>query len=566
MLSEHLQRVRDGANAVYSLSNLSGWIEKNTKLEGKNYSFKHHEYQKDIIDDSTKTLFVSKCAQSGLSEIFARWGMAACATQKNFTLIWTFPTTGDAERFCKARLDPFLNDSAEFGNSLSRRVNSTELKQFGANSFAYIRGTISETGALSVPADLLIHDEFDRSDMGNIAAYVSRLQHRPTKMRRIFSTPTVKKYGIDLASETSRRYKQMWKCSHCNEHFLPDYETNIIIPGWDKPKKEINKSNIKDIKWQQARLLCPHCGKEPSIDLEYREWILENPMDNYDSKTIFVAPFCLPAILTPQYLVKVSTEFDKWSEFVNQALGLTAEDEQDTLTETNVRAMLIPGDFDSSSVHFMGCDMGLMCHITIGKPDTSGRLIVVHREKVGFMSFEKRRAELCKIYKIVTNVNDMFPYTEVVQKITEYDMNSYGALYTEFNSTNSHRVKDQDENTEEGKINMRQVQINRNVALDELMQMIKAGNVIVKETEDKEEFVHHMRDMKRVQQYDKFGGIKYKWVKTQGQDHWHHSLLYCYIATKLRGTFEGVDQTATSLVTTVRVKHLTGRRTTARIW
>lgn len=160
---DHLQRIRDGAYSVYTLNNLSGWISKHTYIEGKPFNYKDHEYQKDIIDDPAKTLLVNKCAQTGLSEIFARWGIAATATQDNFTLIWTFPSTTDAERFTKARLDPMIEASPELRRRISKAVNSSELKQFGENSFVYIRGTISETGALSVPADLLIHDELDLS-------------------------------------------------------------------------------------------------------------------------------------------------------------------------------------------------------------------------------------------------------------------------------------------------------------------------------------------------------------------------------------------------------------------
>ena len=551
-LREHLTRVQEGMRNVYNLANLSQWIVKHTKLDGKPFSFKDHEFQQDIIDDPAKTLNVVKCAQVGLSEIFARWGIAAAATQENFTLIWTFPNATDAEKFSKARLNPFIQSSPELLRSLSKVVDSTELKQFNANSFVYTRGTVSETGALSVPADLLIHDELDRSDMANIAAYVSRLQHKPTKMRRLFSTPTVAKYGIDKESLTSKRKRQILKCSHCNHQFLPSYEENIIIPGWDKPKIEINRSNLKDIRWQEARLLCPCCGKEPDQSIQYREWVVENPQENYDAVTYFVSPFCAPNILVPSYLVKASTDFSKWSEFQNQVLGLTAEDKQETLTRSDIEAALVQGDFTSNDMHFMGVDLGLTCHITIGKL-VNENLVVVKRVKCHVSQLESTRLALAKQYRVIASVHDAFPYTDLVDRITIYDPNAYGAVYVTRASTELYTIKERQAEVTEGKLNLRAVHINRDVALDSLMMDFKNKKIIVAKEDDHETFVNHLQDMKRIKKFDKHGGIIYRWEKTEGEDHWHHSLLYCKIAASLRGTFTGTDTVRSPLVKTFKV-------------
>lgn len=554
MFSKHFNRVKEGANNVHSLHNLSGWISKYTFIEGKHFSYLDHEYQKDIIDDPARTLLVNKCAQTGLSEIFARWGMAACATQDNFTLIWTFPSTSDAERFTKARLDPMINASPELTRAISKTINSVELKQFNSNSFSYIRGTISDTGALSVPADLLIHDELDRSDMDNISAYVSRLQHKPTKMRRLFSTPTVAKYGISLECETAKRKHQMWKCSHCNHHFLPSYEEDVHIPGFNGQKKEITKTTIKDIDYRSARLLCPKCKQEPDSDIAYRSWVVENPQDNYEKVAYYVSPFCAPKILVPSYLVHASTEFGKYSEFQNQALGLTAEDKEESLTETDIRRMLVNAELVDSGVHYLGADMGLTCHLTVSRLAPTGELLVVHREKVNYVVFEQRRRDLISKYRISTSVHDMFPYTDLVRRVTDFDPNAYGAIYVDKLSTETHYVKEQEETPEEGKLNVRAVMVNRDVALDELMADIKAGKILVKEQADAEEFVAHLRDMKRVKAFDKHGGIRYRWKKTQGEDHWHHSLLYSYIACKLRGAVQAPSGALGSLLSKFRLR------------
>lgn len=548
---EHLTRITDSIDQRYSITTLAPWIQKNTFIDGKPFSFKDHEYQLDIIGDTSNTILVNKAAQTGLSEIFARWALGVCCTQRNFTVIWTFPSATDASNFTKARLAPIIGASDEIKRCLSATVDSSELKQFNSDTFLYIRGTISETAGLSVPADVLIHDELDRSDVGNVSAYVSRLQHKPTKVRRLFSTPTVSGFGIDLECRTARRKRQVWKCSHCNTHFLPSYEDHIIIPGWDKSKKEINRHNIKDVRWKEAKLLCPHCGKEPATDVEFRQWVIENNEDKYEPVAYYVSPFCAPAIITPSYLVKVSTDFNKWSEFVNQALGLVADDEEEALTIGDIERSCVQGIFRSSDLHVMGVDIGLVCHITIAKL-TDEKLIVTHRERVPFNRFIERRRELCAEWRVVSSVHDMYPYTDLVDRITKFDPNAYGAIYGAWASTETHKLREVEADREEGKLNVRAVRINREVAFDSLMWMFKRGEVIIGNGDD--EFKLHMLDMKRIQKFDKTGGIVYKWEKTSGHDHWHHSLLYALMAARIRTKFTWADPGVVPLVSSFRVR------------
>lgn len=550
MYSEHLARLKESLSSKYNLFNLAPWISENTYLDSRRFSFKDHEYQQDILADTSPTLLVNKAAQTGLSEIFARWALAVATTQDNMTIIWTFPSASDAERFTKARLDPTIASSPVIRRAVSRNINSTELKQFGMNTFVYIRGTLSETAGLSVPADILIHDELDRSDTANVSAYVSRLQHKPTKVRRLFSTPTVTGYGIDAECKTARRKRQVWCCSRCNHTFLPSYENDVVIPGYSGSKKEINRHNIKDLDWRKAKLLCPSCGREPSTDVKYREWVVENNEQQFDAVAYYVSPFCAPKIITPSYLVKVSTDFNKWSEFANQALGLTADDEQEALGLAEIESAFVQGDFRSSDMHVMGADMGLICHFTIAK-QVGEAFVVVHREKVSYTKFEQRRRELCAEYRVICSVHDTFPYVDLITRVTNFDPHAYGAVYVNRLSTETHTIKLQEADAEEGKLNIRAVHINRDVAFDALMWMFKEKKMVISNGDA--DFSLQLLDMKRVQKFDKHGGIIYRWEKTQGHDHWHHSLLYAFIASKLRSMVSWVSVGSVPLVSKILV-------------
>lgn len=536
MIEEHLSRLREGVSNVYSMANLSQWIARNTYLNSKKFDYEGREYQKDIIDDPAKTLLVVKAAQTGLSEIFARWALAAVTTQEDFTAIWTFPSASDAEMFSKARLAPVIESSKAIQFSLSKKVDSAELKQFNSNSFLYTRGTYSSTGALSVPADLLIHDELDKSDLGSIAAYVSRLQAKPTKMRRMFSTPTVEGYGISLEAENAKRKRQMWTCSCCNHKFLPDYENDVVIPGFDKEKKLLTRELLKDLNWRGTKLLCPKCGKEPSSNLTYREWVIENPQDNYETMAYYISPFCAPSFITPAYLAKVSTDFAKWAEFKNQALGQTEEDGEESLTSEDLTSINTVNPLDSGEVHAMGSDMGITCHITIGRM-AQGKLLIVHREKVVFTEYEARRRELCGKYRVVISVMDAFPYSDLAARITGFDGNAYAGIYVTKKSTENFSIKEVEADPLEGKLNLRSVMINRDVALDSLMFAIKKKDVLIHNVND--ELVRHFKDMKRVQIFDKNKQMRYTWQKTKGEDHFMHAVLYLKTAVELQGTANG---------------------------
>jgi hypothetical protein len=263
---------------------------------------------------------------------------------------------------------------------------------------------------------------------------------------------------------------------------------------------------------------------------------VENQADNYDAITYYIGPFCAPSFLTPSYLVETSTKFAKWSEFCNQALGETAEDAEESLVASDIEALHTPNSLDSGDTHFMGSDMGVTCHVTIGRL-SGGSLLVVHREKVQYTEYEARRRELCAKYRVVISVMDAFPYSDIAARITGFDPNAYAAIYVAKKSTENYIIKDVEEDPIEGKLNLRAVHINRDVALDSMMYEIKNRRMVVHGVD--QEFVSHLLDMKRIQIFDKQNQMRYTWKKTKGEDHYAHALLYLSTAAQLQGTVSG---------------------------
>lgn len=544
---EHVGRMRDSVSDVYGLTNLGTWMQKKTFLDGKRFSFKSHEFQQDVLQDQAKTSIIIKPAQVGLSELAYRYAIAACCTQDDFTIIYTFPSSSDAEKNCRTRIDPMIEGSPEVKRLVNPSLSNSEVKQFGRNSFLFFKGTFSSTQALSTPANCIIHDEWDKSDTTQGSVYVSRLQHKPHKLRKIFSTPTIEKFGVSKEAETSRRMKHLATCKCCNHVFLPDYFTDIKVPGWDKPLEEITVRNIHTVKWQQAVLLCPKCGRDPQLHHTRMQFVCENASENHEANTWYVSPFSAHEILLPSYLVNTSTKFKKYSEFKNQTLGLTAEEKNESIQEADITSVEMP-NLQSSEFHVMGSDMGLLCHVCIGRIASDGTFVIAHREQIHYTQFEARSLRLAAEYRVVLHVMDTQPYVDLVTRITKARPNNWGAIFITSKSPIAFTLQNEAEDVAEGKMDLKLVKINRTAALDSLLTVIKEGTWAIQSSDQNEAYRAQMLSMKRVQKFTKDGELTYFWEKTGDEnDHFHMATLYLWVATQMRGTVGGVGSVASGM-------------------
>ena len=470
------------------------------------------------------------------------------------SIIYTFPSSSDAEKNNRTRIDPMIAGSPEVRRLVNPNLSNSEVKQFGRNSFLFFKGTFSATQALSTPANAVIHDEWDKSDTTQGSVYVSRLQHRPHKIRKIFSTPTIEKFGVSKEAETAKRLKHLATCVHCNHTFLPDYFQHIHVPGWDKSMEEITKRNIHTLRWREAVLLCPKCGKDPQLHHSRMQFVAENAHENHEANAWYVSPFSAHNILTPPYLVNTSTKFEKYSEFKNQTLGLTAEEKNDSIQESDITGVEMPG-LDSSEFHVMGSDMGLTCHVCIGRIATDGTFVIVHREQIHYTQFESRSLKLMAEYRVVLHVMDTQPYVDLVTRITKVRPNNWGAIFVTSKSPVQFTLQKEEADAEEGKMDLRLVKVNRTAALDGLLSVIKSGAWKINSSDQNEVYREQMQTLKRVQKFTKDGELIYLWEKTGSEnDHYHFATLYLYIATQMRGTVGGVGAVSSGIPLARRMK------------
>lgn len=555
MISDHLRRISSGINDRFTLKQVPDWIVKHTKIKGKPWNFKNHEYQLAYLMDDSVEKCCRKPSQIGITEVSVRETLALIRILRTITGIYTMPSADAMTKLVTGRVNPLIAESEDLRGSISSTVDNTEMKQFG-NGFIYFNGTYGQQQAISTPADLLVHDEVDFSNAAVLTSYESRLTHSAFKFRREFSTPTLPKTGISARFQNSKRKFCFCKCSHCGNWFYPSYFENVKVPGWDKSLKEITSGNLHTLRYQEAVLLCPRCGKVPSLQPEYREWVCENPDENYIRSGWAISPFDAPNIITTPYLVQQSTKYERYADFVNFNLGLPYEDATESITESLLGQLRVDGELGLGFArYYLGIDMGLTCYFTVGVEDPNGILLVVYRKAVPLSQFDEEKARICREWRIGFTVMDSQPYTDMVIRHQAFDTNLLGAVYVESKMLETHRVVDQEEQLEEGQMPVRMVKINRTVAFDELNEKIIRREFAWCSGDDNKSYMDQLCDMKVKTEWNPLKQITVrKWVKSEGgMDHWFHSLLYLRIACKLRH-LAGSVTALPSLVSSFRIK------------
>lgn len=531
---DHLQRLKNQTVNKFSLATIPEWISKNTRVNGSAFNYTGHEYQETILRDTSQEVVVIKSSQMGITEISIRLALALCAVIPDYTLIYTLPTATFAANVMGTRVDPIIQDSKTLKDLVSTQINNNEIKQIG-NSFLYMKGSASGNAPISIPADHLISDELDFSDPGIIEQYQSRLTHSPYKRKHKFSTPTVPGYGVHEAFMQSRRFHEFTKCNHCNHLFIPDYYEHVKIPDWDRGLEEITKNNLHTTRWREAYLCCPKCGKEPSRDIQHRQWVLENPNEDYIAAGYALSPFSA-AFITPSDLIQSSTNYNRRAQFVNFALGKPMVDNETSITEDDLESMLIERGSLSSGAIVMGVDVGAQSYVTVLLLTPDNLQIIVHTEEIPVSRLESRLDELKLKFRPRMTVIDALPYTETVLRMQNRDPNLFAAFYVTRNTLELQTVVSKEENIFEGKLPLNQININKNKAFDVLMDDIKQRNILKVKEEHDFTWKTHLQDMKRVQKFTTTKELEYVWQKSsKGDDHFHHSLLYAVTAARMVG-------------------------------
>ncbi|MBT2326753.1 phage terminase large subunit family protein [Variovorax paradoxus] len=532
----HVQRIRMATSGKLTRKDLAKWVETETYINGKKYSFKDHEFQERILSDESQVVVIRKCSQVGLSETSLRMALGLVSIMTNLSLIYVFPTATFAKLYVKTRLDPIINGSPFLRSAVrnSDGADSAEVKQLGSGGFLYFRGASSDTAAISVAADAIIFDEYDFANQDIAGQFQSRLTHSPHKLRTYLSTPSVPGGPIDVAFRDSRRHWNFVKCHHCGHRFCPDYLQHVKIPGYDDDLSKVTKAKLAHIRYQEAVLLCPHCHKVPSLQPEHREWVVENSLERHLAAGYQVQPFDAPNIIDIPYLVQASTGYARWADFVNFNLGLPAEDADSGITPEDVDNAMIEMDSSPFTTHVIGGDMGLICRLFVAGITSKEELVIVHTEQIPIGDFRRRYAELARQYRVTSKVLDAQPYVETLLNLQQTDRNLFAAYFVTRKGIAIYDTVSREENEKEGKTALRQISVNKHAALDMLLDDLRAGKILIKKTADAPDIKSQLTASKRSKKVTEDGQISLWNKPSNGDDHFHYALLYTWLAAQIR--------------------------------
>ncbi len=304
-----------------------------TNDQGQKLDFKDHPFLWEIFNDLSPVQAIIKAAQIGISttmNIKALW----VAKNKHMDIIYSLPTAADVKEFVGGKTNRLISHNPIL-LEWTKDKDSIEQKRVG-NSAIYFRGTWTERAALSIPADLYIADEVDRSKQDIVSQYESRLQHSKWGWRWYLSNPSSPGNGVDRYFQDSDQKHWFVKCECGKEQYL-------------------TMDNIKgDI------FGCIICGKE--LNRRKGRWVKR--FENREISGYWISLLMCPWV-TPNDIRKKQKEYSE-SQFANFVLGQPYIGKGNVLTRNlffqNLTDRINPQD----SRVIIGVDTGAKINYVVG--------------------------------------------------------------------------------------------------------------------------------------------------------------------------------------------------------
>jgi hypothetical protein len=538
-----MTRVKAGLSKARDLSGLADWMVENTrhpKDNAKQWSFQDHEFQIGILSDPSNDLVVKKCAQRGLSEICVRMALGLIDIYQHSTAIYTLPTATDASLFAKGRFDPVINNSPELLARVDKDVDNTSMKKIG-DSHLYIRGTFTQKAAISIPADILIHDEVDFSDPMTLTSFTSRLGHVKEEdiIKRRFSTPTVSGYGVSGLFDESTQCWRAAKCDHCGTWQIPKFLDDVVIPGFDGGVSNLEKDDLTDARFKinEAYISCPNCKGELTVanlaDPEKREWVAGYPsatragyqVQSFDAPTIGPIPRTIRAL----------SDYERKADWVNFAVGQDFQDAETSFVKEAVIAShnmeWVQPRINAAQGTVVGVDVGKTSWILVAKANSSGGLDVLHYERIKLQGTETlpgRVLELFTWYGAQRCVIDAGPeWTQALAVIEKLPAGKAFACYYKMPAKPMMAFVDVDEDTHV-------VMADRTAIISDMAKKVNSGQMRFCRCPDQQTMIDHLDVIKRVRRRNAKGAEVDMWINSGNRpDHYGHALFFASIANNL---------------------------------
>lgn len=569
MSKEIISRLREKLGGASALTQVSTWLCENTRIEGRRWSFKNHEFQIDIANDPASEVDVKKPTQVGLSELSVRIMLALAAIRRGFKCIYILPSANFASTFAKTRVDPVIESSPRLSEMVVTASNSAMTKRIGS-SFIYMGGAATKNQAISIPAECLIYDELDFQDPVVSSSYSSRLAHAIDPREWRFSTPTLEGFGIDERISLSDKRRYLVRCEHCETTQAPEFRRAVRIPMakgglWNEDGFEhdspgflaFSKFMLSDpgLLIDDAYLACQKCHKSLTHSLlmaDRREWVPEITQVKL-AHGYSVKPFDLSYINTTPLLVrrfgKYADEVDYW----NFAQGECHSAGDAQVSVSTMSGLFIETPLDRLVGGFpdglcMGVDVGARrVHVLIGRREGAATQVLLRKTlHIADGEFLTQIIELFNRYRCVQGIIDMGPDFSLSRGLyTHFGSRFRMASYIADNHTDPMYYRDGARiisSEVDADADPAVVKVQRTKGFNALVGEINSPSWSYSYGDDQAELVEHFQGMKRLSQMDKAGDRVQKWVKIPSkEDHFFHAAMYLKVALDI--AYEGSQAT-----------------------
>lgn len=240
--------------------------EPKRPLDLERFAFQRELYS--VAGESDREIMAQKGAQEGLSAWAIR--LAFRWADQGLTVLYVMPRERQANEFGTMRITPVLRASRYLRHRQKAGESPTDtkrLKSIGAGYFA-LRGSKSEDELISVDADAVILDEYDRLVQANLPRVEQRVTGPLSRgLIRRLSTPTIPNYGID---REMRRSDNRWWLVRCGG--LDRRGRRRAGCGTWTPMKG-TETFVEVLDHATATLRCPSCRRE--LDVREGQWVAE---------------------------------------------------------------------------------------------------------------------------------------------------------------------------------------------------------------------------------------------------------------------------------------------------
>jgi hypothetical protein len=306
---------------------------------------------------------VMKSAQCGVSAAavsFALYGTDLWAAN----VLYVLPAGEDAEDFSDTRVRPAIEDSGYLRSRVVATDNKT-LKKIG-EAYLYFRGSLSERKTLSVPADVLILDEYDRLDQANIPRFRRRLAAPDSlKLERRFSNPSYPEDGIHRLYLQSDRRRWLVRCARCAA------EAPL---GWEE-------EGCHHVEEERAIRICHRCRSElDRAQVASGRWVAERPgagPRGYHVSRLIVPDERIGELVANRHQrdeasMQTHYNFDLGLPYAPRGGSLSRE-----AVLANRRDYTLPSSFSGSDRVTAGVDVGRLLHVRISRWLADGRAMAL---------------------------------------------------------------------------------------------------------------------------------------------------------------------------------------------